>query len=356
MRRTARRRSASAWRALLAAAAIVGLAVAFRAAPASDPAWQLSPDSAIRLQDQALIARIARALDAARTAGTDPAISNHHVRAATVLVHEGEEHVVVGGNTEYHLPEAIHGEVSLVNQVTARFGRDASRQVEFVAFYGQTCGNSRGCGDCRDYMRAATDTSRLLWVCGQARDHTIHVRRFADGLSAEHDFPDASADDLGLPEQDAARLLHAAQEARLGGVTLFTPAEQHVAAAALSSTGRIYRAAGADDGAFHYRFPVGGVLQQAATERDYYVRAVVVVGAEGRWPTVSYRDRQYGHEASSFGTTRGHPPTRLILNDGKGRWKSTTFEAALPHAFSTARFAPEAIQKFLEARQPATAR
>ena len=48
-----------------------------------------------------------------------------------------------------------------------------------------------------------------------------------------------------------------------------------MAAAALTSTGRIYRAAGADDAAFHYRFPVGGVLQQAATERDYFVRAVL---------------------------------------------------------------------------------
>ena len=55
---------------------------------------------------------------------------------------------------------------------------------------------------------------------------------------------------------------------------LFTADEQHMGVAALTTTGRIYRAAGADDAAFHYRYPLGGVLQQAATERDYFVQAV----------------------------------------------------------------------------------
>lgn len=55
-----------------------------------------------------------------------------------------------------------------------------------------------------------------------------------------------------------------------------------VGAAALTSTGRIYRAAGADDTAFHFRYPVGGVLQQAATERDYFVRVVAVAGSGGQ--------------------------------------------------------------------------
>ncbi len=337
-------------RRLAVVTSLVVLAAGCRAVPASVPAWRLSPESVIQVEDRALLDRMARALDAARTVGTDPSISQHHVRAATVVVHGGEEHVVVGGNTEYHLPQAVHGEVSLVNHVTARLGPEASRNVEFIAFYGQTCGNSRGCGDCRDYMRAATETSRLLWVCGQSHDGTIHVRRFADGLLAEEDFPDAAPADIPLAGAHLARLLDAAREALLGGVTLFTGSERHTAAAALSSTGRVYRAAGADDGAFHYRFPVGGVLQQAATERDYFAKAVLVVGAKGRWPSIAYRDRQYGYEASSFGTSRGQPPTLLILSDGGGRFKSTTFEDALPHAFSTARFAPHAIERFLKER------
>ena len=99
--------------------------------------------------------------------------------------------------------------------------------------------------------------------------------------------------------------------------------------------------------AFHYRYPVGGVLQQSATERDYFVRAVAVVGTGAAWPRVTYRDRQYGFETSTFATSRGLPPTLLILANGAGALKATTFDAALPHPFSVARFNPDAVERFL---------
>ena len=135
--------------------------------------------------------------------------------------------------------------------------------------------------------------------------------------------------------------MRAALEARLGGVRLFTADAEHLGVAALTTTGRIYRAAGADDAAFHYRFPVGAALQQAATYRDYFVQAVVVAGPAGRLPRLRYRDRQYGYEGSSFYRKRGLAPIRLILvQDAPGadpksrRYRMTTFEEALPGAFS----------------------
>lgn len=103
-------------------------------APASSPTWTLASDSAIKTNDAALLARIGRALDAAEHAGTDPSISNFHVRAATVVSDGDAEHVVVGGNTEYAWPQAVHGEVSVMNHVIARFGADAARRVPFIAF------------------------------------------------------------------------------------------------------------------------------------------------------------------------------------------------------------------------------
>jgi hypothetical protein len=137
-----------------------------------------------------------------------------------------------------------------------------------------------------------------------------------------------------------------AQGAELGGVTLFT-SERHTGAAGLSFSGKTYRAAGADDAAFHYRYPIGGLLQQAATERDYLMRAIVVAGQPGKWPVLNYRDRQYGYEASSFNRQGGKPPIVLILTDGKD-YRMTTFDAALPHAFSTADFMPDVVEKFLK--------
>jgi cytidine deaminase len=241
----------------------------------------------------------------------------------------------------------VHGEVSVMNHVISRFGADAAKRVPFIAFHSQSCGDSRGCGDCRDYLKATTEYESLMLVCGRATDHTIHIRKLADGLVDEEHFADATSDTVGLQAADLDRLISAATTARAGGVALFTVPDRQVGAAALSSTGRIYRAAGADDAAFHYRYPVGGVLQQAATEQDYFIRAVVVVGAGDSWPRVTYRDRQYGFDTSAFATARGLPPTQLILANGRGALKATTFEAALPHPFSVARFNPDAIERFL---------
>jgi hypothetical protein len=38
----------------------------------------------------------------------------------------------------------------------------------------------------------------------------------------------------------------------------------------------------------------------------------------------------------------------LILTDGQGKYKVSTFESALPYAFSTAAFMPDALSAFLK--------
>ena len=330
---------------LLFAALVAAVAASTR--PSAD-SWRLTSDSEALVPDDELRSQIFRALDAAENAGTDPSISHFKVRAATVFAINGEDHVVLGGNTEYEVPEAIHGESSLLNHVTTLYGADTTRHaVRFVAFFSQRCGQSGSCGDCRDYQHAVTDYSRLLIVCGQSSDHTVRVTRFSDQLVDEDKFPIASPDSLPISAAELAQLTQSATKARQGGVTLFTTT-RHTGAAGLSYSGKTYRAAGGDDAAFHYRFPIGGLLQQAATERDYFLRAIVVVGEKGRWPVVNYRDRQYGFESSSFNHEAGKPPIALILADGAGHYRATTFEAALPHAFSTANFMPQAVKDFLK--------
>ncbi len=89
------------------------------------------------------------------------------------------------------------------------------------------------------------------------------------------------------------------------------------------------------------------MLQQAATERDYAIRAILVEGEPGTWPRVSYRERQYGFEYSSFAVSQGQPPTQLVLSDGRGRFKAAPIETLLPKPFSVARFNPTAVEQFL---------
>jgi len=314
----------------------------------SSGAWRLTEDSEPLVPDAKLRRQIFRALDAAQDAGTGATISHFKVRAATVLEIAGQEQVVLGGNTEYDLPEAIHGETSLLNHVTADYGAEVTRHaVRFIAFYGDHSGGAGSCGDCRDFQMASTDWEHLLIVSGQSLDHTVKVTRFSDQIVGERSFPEVKAEEIALAPGALEKLVKSAQEARLGGVTLFTTF-RHTGAAGLAYSEKIYRAAGCDDAAFHYRYPIGGLLQQAQTERDYFLRAIVVSGEQGQWPVINYRDRQYGYEASSFNHEVGLPPVKLILTNGQGQYRMTTFEASLPRAFSTVNFRPEAVKEFLQ--------
>lgn len=310
--------------------------------------WKLTKDSEALVGDARLRDEIFDALNAAEKSGTDPRITHFNVRAATAFEKDGKERVVVGGNVEYEVPEGIHGETSLLNHVTALYGPETTRKdVRFIAFFAQQCGGGASCGDCRDYQLATTDWEHLLVACGQAGDRSVKVSRFADQIVCERNFPEVGAAKIPLAPEELQRLVKSAQEARQGGVTLFTT-KRHTGAAALSFSGKMYHAAGADDAAFHYRYPIGGLLQQAMTDRDYFLRAIVVTGEDGEWPVVNYRDRQYGYEASSFNHAAGKAPIVLILANGRGQYRMTTFEASLPSAFSTADFIPEALKKFLE--------
>jgi cytidine deaminase len=314
--------------------------------------WKLTKDSEPLVTDPKLRQQIFNALDAAEKAGTDPHISHFQVRAATVIQRDGQDRVILGGNTEYDVPEAIHGETSVLNHVTALYGADATRKnVRFIAFYSEHCGGGGSCGDCRDYQLATTDHERLLIACGQSSDRTVRITRFSDQIVCERDFPEVNAEKIPLSAANLARLVKSAEEARRGGVILFT-SDRHTGAAGLSFSSKIYRAAGGDDAAFHYRYPIGGLLQQAATERDYFLQAIAVSGEDGKWPVISYRDRQYGYEASSFNHKRGKASIQLILSNGRGQYRLTTFEAALPNAFSTTDFMPQAVDKFLDSHEP----
>jgi len=314
---------------------------------AETPPWKLTKDSESLVNDTKLRDEIFDALNAAEKSGTDPRLTHFNVKAATAFHKDGQERVVVGGNVEYEVPEGIHGETSMLNHVTALYGPETTRKdVRFVAFYAQQCGGGASCGDCRDYQLATTDWEHLLIACGQAGDRSVQVTRFADQIVCERNFPEVEAAKLPLSAEELRRLLASAREARQGGVTLFTT-KRHTGAAALSFSGKTYRSAGADDAAFHYRYPIGGLLQQAMTERDYFLRAILVAGEEGEWPVVNYRDRQYGYEASSFNHAAGKAPIVLILSNGRGQYRMTSFEASLPSAFSTADFMPQALKKFL---------
>ncbi|MFN8062925.1 MAG: hypothetical protein U0Q12_27485 [Vicinamibacterales bacterium] len=312
-------------------------------------AWTFDDNATALARDPILRGQIAKALDAAERGGTDPSISKYQVRASTVLVENGVERVVVGGNSEYAVPEAIHGETSLVNHAISVAGPAATKaSMRFLAFYGQSCGVGGSCGDCRDYLMATTAFEHLLIACGNANDRTVHLQRFADELVAEDTLPVGDVEGVSKAELEA--LAKAAREARTGGVSLFTDAALHSAAAVLSHTGKIYVAAGTDDAAFHYRFPIGGALQQAATARDYLIKAVAVAGPSGQLPRVFYRDRQYGYEFSSFNQKRGKPPIQVVLLADDGRHRVSTFEAMLPGAFSAAKFKPDAVDTFLGGR------
>jgi uncharacterized 2Fe-2S/4Fe-4S cluster protein (DUF4445 family) len=100
------------------------------------------------------------------------------------------------------------------------YGSEATHHaVRFVAFYGQRCGGTGSCGDCRDYQIATTDYEHLLVACGQASDHTVRVHRFMDQLVCERDFPVVDAANLPLSAKQLATLVKSAEDARSAGIT-----------------------------------------------------------------------------------------------------------------------------------------
>ena len=66
----------------------------------SPPAWKLTKESEALVTTAKLRGQIFRALDAAEKAGTDPHISRFKVRPGTLFEKDGQERVVLGGNTE----------------------------------------------------------------------------------------------------------------------------------------------------------------------------------------------------------------------------------------------------------------
>jgi hypothetical protein len=194
--------------------AVVVLAGVWKLRADTPTKWTFTKESEALVTDPKLRDEIFDALAAAEKAGTDPGISHFNVRVATAFEKDGKARVVVGGNSEYEIPEGIHGETSVLNHVIALYGPEATRRnVRFLAFFANQCGAS-SCGDCRDYQLATTDYEHLLFVCGQASDRTVKVTRFADQLVCERDFPEVQAAKIPLAPEELRQLVQSAEAAR----------------------------------------------------------------------------------------------------------------------------------------------
>jgi len=286
----------------------------------------------------------------------DPQISGFRVRAATILNDGFWEEAVIGGNTEYGDPRAIHGETSLVNHALNAYGHEKVRELLRVIALYSSFGPVTPCGDCRDYLLASTDPQKLVIVTAGEKDPNVQIHPFTDFLAPEEGFDVAIS-----PREAVARIndedfyttwFRALSTRHMGGVNLFSPATTRAVVLARErppSQPKYYEAASCDDGAFHLRFPVGGALQAAATDGAYFVDFIAVARSDGEMPRITYRDRQYANEADGFNKIAGRQPLKLIL-DGRDVVRMTTLDKALPHSFSTFDFAPEKVEAFLKSK------
>ena len=233
---------------------------------------------------------------------------------------------------QYDVPEALHAESALISQVISRFGAQVTKEkLRFIAFYAEQSRGGPGCGDCRDFEIANTDYQNLMIVCGNGKDLSMRVKSFMEGFVSEERFAVIRKEDIPLTSEELENLMERATTPLKDREFYFS---KPISAAALTSSGRIYRAVGCEDAAFHYRYPIGGVLQQLETEQDNHLRVILVAGEKGKWPKVTYRDRQYGFEGSSKCQKKGMNPPSLLITDQEGNFRMTTFEEALPFGFS----------------------
>lgn len=101
----------------------------------------------------------------ANIAKTSPLQSNYHVKEAALL---SNGLLVHGGNIEYSLTRAIHGEESLIANAL-QHGLTKENKIELIAIVVGEPGNvATPCGNCRDLLRQYVDMNVEL-VCGSPK-------------------------------------------------------------------------------------------------------------------------------------------------------------------------------------------
>jgi len=295
------------------------------------------------------IDRYVSALEVAAASNVaNPIFSNYHVKASVGI----DPNFLRGGNIEYGLCQALHGEESSVAALRSQFGRTDVGEIVLGLIAGQPGNIATPCGNCRDILLDAF-SGKLEIVSGAADGGVAVVVNMSEYLFSESELHEINVGELSKDIRGRVR------KAIISGTRLvndaYSPKNVHPERRyhALIATQR-HDFVGARDimCEYHPIYAIRDAIRQARRANDPYVRAVVIVGEDcGKIPHIMYKDRQhlleFNLQAELLIREEQDPPIYVVTYGRNGElvnaWK-TSVKECLPLPFSPSNFGPEFLE------------
>ena len=349
------------------------------------PKWEFfelgHDNKTIPLTDTKIIPWLEDALDAAAESKVpDPKFSGYYVNCSCLVLDKGVrvyscEIKIKGGNTEYGLCQALHGEESLVTALRSELG-DSYKSIDkctvLIAFSSKfetgevpTC-----CGNCRDIMRDSLPLNTMIFG-GHPNGGKVVVARLYNFLGNDyHKGQIVYSGGVFLDEEAKGHMKNLnsvevmLEDCRELENDIYFPGKPNPGRKYCAIIGRadhVYL--GAHDVMCDYhpiyaiRDAVRQVRRDTGRERgplfDY-----VLVASEHYFPDVMYKDRQHllelNFQQECLTGEFLDPPLYLVMYERDGsdikikRIFKTSVKKWLPFAFSPANFGEEFVKSATE--------
>ncbi len=291
----------------------------------------------------------------------NPKFSGYYVNCACILVSKKDGsftltekiYRVSGGNLEYGLCQALHGEESLVSALSSRMDTSAIDRNKYrviVAFSSKfetgrvpTC-----CGNCRDIMRDYFPSETMIFG-GHPRGGRVIVARLKNLLFNDYKVLNkVDSGFLNYTERQIAKCLNLENNIYFPGVP--EPGRRYIA---IIKGEKTYFGAHDVMCDYHPIYAVRDAVRQARRDNNPHF-SYVVVASQGVVPDVMYKDRQHLLELNfqqecvtgktsdplvylmTYEVESGNPKIKTIRATNVKKW--------LPYAFSPANFGNEFIE------------
>lgn len=310
---------------------------------------------------KARIKKYTEALEvAARSAVANPPFSNYFVKVGVGTVN-GK--MLPGGNIEYGICQALHGEESAVAAFRSHYGRKNVGETVLGIIAGSPGNITTPCGNCRDIMLEDLGTDFEI-VSGAASGGIAIVAKMSQYLFSEFRSLDCKNADLKVEGKvegiDSANVWDNIDKAIRRGALLvndaYSPKNVHPERRyhALIETPK-HTFIGARDVMcdYHPIYALRDAIRQARRANDPFVQSVVIVCEDfgGGAPQVMYKDRQHllelNLQAELLVGKENDPPVFLATYDAQhqviGIWE-TSVKEWIPFAFIPSNFGQEFIE------------
>lgn len=296
-------------------------------------------------KQKARVKKYTEALEvAAKSTVANPPFSNYFVKVGVGSV-RGK--MLPGGNIEYGICQALHGEESAVAVFRSHYGKKNSNDV-ILGFVGEIPGSiALLCGNCRDILLENLGTDFEI-VAGATSGGIATVVKMSQYLFSEYRrlivgiIHPKMLEKIELAIREGTQLVNDA----------YSPKDVHPERryhALIETRGHTFVGARDVMCDYHPIYALRDAVRQARRANDPFVQSVVIVCEDFR-PQVMYKDRQHllelNLQAELLAGKENNPPVCLVKYNTQrqitGAWE-TSVKEWIPFPFSPREFGNEFI-------------